>query len=163
MRYILCPNCQREHFESEQFCHTCGTWLQGAETRPTTGPLNGDYVCAEFVEPDVKCGTVALVVLQTGEMLVMPSQQPILLGRLCDTCDSSLNMADFSACSGYELGISRRHAIIQRQNNDYLLVDQQSCNGTLLNGERISPYEMHRLKNGDNITLGQLHLKFYAP
>jgi len=51
-------------------------------------------------------------------------------------------------------GISRRHARLYFQNNQYLLEDLGSSNGTFVNGERIS--DPHVCKNGDIITLGKL-------
>ena len=51
-------------------------------------------------------------------------------------------------------GISRRHARLYFQNNQYLLEDLGSSNGTFVNGERISNPRV--LKNGDIISLGKL-------
>jgi len=47
---------------------------------------------------------------------------------------------------------SRLHAIIQRQDNSYIITDQNSTNGTLVNGVRIqSPTSLHL---GDTISIG---------
>jgi ABC transport system ATP-binding/permease protein len=51
-------------------------------------------------------------------------------------------------------GISRRHARLKFQNNQYLLEDLGSSNGTFVNGERISNPQV--CKNGDIISLGKL-------
>ena len=51
-------------------------------------------------------------------------------------------------------GISRRHARIIFQNNQFLLEDLGSSNGTFVNGERISGPQV--LRNGDLISLGKL-------
>ena len=51
-------------------------------------------------------------------------------------------------------GVSRKHARLTFQNNQYMLEDLGSSNGTFVNGERISkPWS---LKNGDVINLGKL-------
>jgi ABC transport system ATP-binding/permease protein len=51
-------------------------------------------------------------------------------------------------------GVSRKHARLTFQNNQYLLEDLGSSNGTFVNGERISvPWS---LRNGDIISLGKM-------
>ena len=50
--------------------------------------------------------------------------------------------------------VSRRHAMIQVQNNEFYLHDLNSHNGTFLNGERIAPNRPCELKSGDLIEFG---------
>lgn len=47
---------------------------------------------------------------------------------------------------------SRLHARIERQDEDFLLVDLGSANGTFVNGRRI--VEQHTLRDGDKIGIG---------
>jgi len=49
--------------------------------------------------------------------------------------------------------VSRRHAVIRRQNASWVICDLNSANGTYLNGEKLEGCE--RLKEGDRISLGQ--------
>ncbi len=59
--------------------------------------------------------------------------------------------------------VSRKHAKIQKQNGNYVIRDNNSFNGTLLNGQRIStPLPIY---NKDKIQLGQSGpiLEFIAP
>ena len=49
--------------------------------------------------------------------------------------------------------VSRNHAEIICQSGRYLLKDNQSRNGTFLNGHRIDPNRPEELKNGDQIRL----------
>ncbi|MGK4009182.1 ATP-binding protein [Sorangium sp. So ce1036] len=55
--------------------------------------------------------------------------------------------------------LSRSQARIERSEGRYFLVDQQSKNGTFVNGMRIQRKE---LRGGDTITLGELDLLFMA-
>jgi len=57
--------------------------------------------------------------------------------------------------------ISKNHAIIEIRGKHYYLVDLDSKNGTLLNGERILRPEGAQLKHGDDIHVGEARLKFY--
>lgn len=59
--------------------------------------------------------------------------------------------------------VSRRHARIQRQGEQYFLEDLQSNNGTYLNGRELQPGERALLRDGDVIVLGRdaARLRFF--
>ncbi len=48
-------------------------------------------------------------------------------------------------------GVSRNHAMVERRNDEYFLIDNQSTNGVFVNGDRIN---MHRLEDGDKLQIG---------
>jgi len=50
--------------------------------------------------------------------------------------------------------VSREHAFIQKIKDDYFLKDNNSTNGTFLNGSRIPSDKFIRLNSGDKITVG---------
>lgn len=50
--------------------------------------------------------------------------------------------------------ISRRHAMIERENDEYMLRDLDSRNGTFVNGRRLLTGQAHRLVSGDVIEFG---------
>lgn len=52
--------------------------------------------------------------------------------------------------------VSRRHAEIRWTGKVYTVVDLGSINGTWVNGERISPGEVRRLRDKDRIAVGRL-------
>ena len=60
-----------------------------------------------------------------------------------------------------DIRISRKHSVVQRQGNHYVLVDLGSTNGTFLNGNRI--FKPTRLKDGDIIMVGALEYTFCQP
>jgi pSer/pThr/pTyr-binding forkhead associated (FHA) protein len=60
-----------------------------------------------------------------------------------------------------EAKVSRRHARIQFLNNQYLIEDLGSTNGTFINrGPRLLPGTKQPLNNGDEIIVGKTFLKF---
>ncbi|MBK6796344.1 MAG: FHA domain-containing protein [Acidobacteria bacterium] len=60
-----------------------------------------------------------------------------------------------------EAKVSRRHARIQFLNNQYLIEDMGSTNGTFINrGPRLLPGNKQPLNNGDEIIVGKTFLKF---
>lgn len=80
-----------------------------------------------------------------GQTFATPDE-PALLGR----ASAHVPLTDNS--------VSRRHAEIQPDNGQWLLVDLGSANGTYLNGVRVK--EPARLKEGDQIKLGGTLLVF---
>ena len=56
--------------------------------------------------------------------------------------------------------ISRHHAKIVQEGGSYFVVDLESQNGVIVNGER---YDRVQLRKGDNIDLGHVRLRFVAP
>src|SRR5207302_9236922 len=56
-----------------------------------------------------------------------------------------------------DISVSRRHALLRRETFGYVLVDQDSGNGTRLNGRTI---QAARLRNGDEIALGDAIVQF---
>ncbi len=62
-----------------------------------------------------------------------------------------LGRAEESSFRFVESSVSNRHAIIAAEHGDYFLLDQNSTNGTFLNGDRI---QTAKLSTGDVIELG---------
>jgi len=59
----------------------------------------------------------------------------------------------------FDEAASRHHAVVRREDDDYVAVDQNSLNGLYVNGRRV---ERHVLKTGDEITVRNLTLVFIA-
>ena len=53
---------------------------------------------------------------------------------------------------------SRHHAVIQKIKNAYFLKDENSTNGTYLNGTKIPADKYVKLNPGDKITIGNMSL-----
>ena len=53
---------------------------------------------------------------------------------------------------------SRHHCVIQKIRDAYFLKDENSTNGTLLNGRRIPSDKYVRLNPGDKLTIGSSNL-----
>lgn len=56
--------------------------------------------------------------------------------------------------------VSRRHATILNQNGQFMVIDNNSSNGTLVNGVRIPPQTPHPLRPGDELQLGMTRFRF---
>ena len=53
---------------------------------------------------------------------------------------------------------SRHHAVIQKIKDAYFLKDENSTNGTYLNGVKIPPDKYVKLNPGDKVTIGNMSL-----
>ncbi|MCI5519525.1 MAG: FHA domain-containing protein [Treponema sp.] len=53
---------------------------------------------------------------------------------------------------------SRHHALIQKIKNAYFIKDEESTNGTFVNGIRIPAGKYVKLNPGDKITIGNMNL-----
>ncbi len=62
---------------------------------------------------------------------------------------------DLNKYGAGELGVSRRHAQIHVQDSDLFIRDLGSTNGTRLNGALIPTNQLVRLRDGDELELGQ--------
>ncbi|MBI4224132.1 MAG: FHA domain-containing protein [Deltaproteobacteria bacterium] len=58
-------------------------------------------------------------------------------------------------------GVSREHARVIQEGEQYYLIDLESGNGTLLNGLMIRPNEKNLLRNNDRITIENFHVRFF--
>ena len=57
---------------------------------------------------------------------------------------------------------SRRHATIHFENNQYILRDERSANGTFVNGQQIEELAPRVLQDGDHIGVGEHELIFHT-
>jgi len=77
------------------------------------------------------------------------SKETVVIGRM-DGCDVVLA----------DRGVSRRHAEIRREGDEWVVVDLGSLNGTEVNGHRVN---RHRLQPGDRVLVGDTTLEFRKP
>jgi pSer/pThr/pTyr-binding forkhead associated (FHA) protein len=56
--------------------------------------------------------------------------------------------------------VSRSHAYIKKRNGKFYIIDNNSLNGTFLNGEKLPTSVAHRLENNDEIKIGDIKIKF---
>ena len=73
-----------------------------------------------------------------------------MIGRLPECTSSST-----------EQGVSRRHAVIRKDGDGFVLVDLNSRNFTFLNHRQIPPDQPHPLKQSDRITICDVEFVFY--
>jgi serine/threonine protein kinase len=102
---------------------------------------------------------IASLLAENGKSFAL-AEGTVILGRN----GSSLNIRndiDLTSLDTKKIA-SRRHATIQRKDNEFMLHDLDSRNGTFVNGARLSSAQPHKLTSGDVIEFGSggVKLKF---
>jgi pSer/pThr/pTyr-binding forkhead associated (FHA) protein len=96
--------------------------------------------------------------VSTGRQIQLPATPEVHIGRL-DAAHGIFPDLDLTPDGGLESGVSRHHCKIHQRGRTYLAEDVGSANGTFLNGQRLTPYLPHVLKDGDEIQLGNIKLE----
>ncbi|XP_019908599.2 angiogenic factor with G patch and FHA domains 1 isoform X4 [Esox lucius] len=115
-------------------------------------------VVEEVWPPCVRVTVVRSPVLQTGTLFIITADSPATIGR-----EKEMNHAIRIS----EMGISKFHAEVyfDQDQQCYMLVDQGSQNGTVLNGNRIlqpkAKCEPCPLTHGDEVKMGETVLSFH--
>ena len=84
-------------------------------------------------------------------------------GDFYDLKSESMSIGRKSECDIYleDIRVSRSHAtIVYLGNGNYALQDDNSANGTKLNGKFLKPYQPQKLKNGDRIQICDTKLMY---
>ena len=152
---VTCPSCDHENTVGSRFCSSCGTPL-GVENDTTTITFTTDAEATEVPVPEVEVD-LSDVPVGTGVLVVTRGEAAgsrILLDQPTTTAgrhpDSDIFLDDIT--------VSRRHAEIVREADDYRVRDAGSLNGTYVNRERIE--EDAALTHGDVLQIGKYKLHF---
>jgi FHA domain-containing protein len=76
------------------------------------------------------------------------AKDALSIGRL-DSCDIVLS----------DTGVSRKHAEVRREGDEWVVVDLNSTNGTIVNGQAV---RRHRLAEGDRIEVGETTIEYHG-
>jgi len=118
---------------------------------PTPTPVSGRTSLAPSM----------LVVVGAGASLPLPAAPQAIIGR-SDPVSKFYPDIDLNPYGALDQGVGRRHARIFVQGGQVLIEDLDSINGTLVNGQRVLPFQSRALADGDQITLGRMLLRFKA-
>jgi hypothetical protein len=152
--FVYCPECGFQNPEAANYCSKCGALLvkdePGTETTQTftpeeladeDGPL--DELAADGPTLVVRSGGG-----RTGEHFI-PTGDRSTIGRSPD-CDFFLD----------DVTVSRKHALLVRDEDEFRIEDQGSLNGTFVNRRRIDAPT--RLQSGDEVQIGKYRMSFIA-
>ncbi len=108
--------------------------------------------------------TLRLEIEGSPDPVLLNPKAETIFGRR-DPATGSMPDIDLTPFAGYRMGVSRRHAAIRHGDESTLdLWDLGSSNGTFLNGQRLSAHRPYRIRDGDEIRLGQMVVRvFFDP
>ena len=101
-----------------------------------------------------------------GETVLVDRRQGLCLTWEIEGIPHRVERYDFPVTIGRDLAcsmvinaqsVSRRHALLTSENDEFFISDMQSSNGTLLNGKRTEGAV--RVDDGDEITFGRVTVK----
>jgi serine/threonine-protein kinase len=93
----------------------------------------------------------------TGEEIILEKRNELIIGRGHKEIIPDIDLTSYG---GSKAGVSRRHGRLLHQDNQWLVEDLDSTNGTYLNGTRLAPHQPTTVKNGDIIRCGHIELEF---
>ena len=101
----------------------------------------------------------SLVVAASGATIRLPAAAQAVVGR-GDAVSNFYPDVDLNPHGALDNGVGRRHLRLLVQNGQVLIEDMDSTNGTVLNGQRLAPRQPQPLRDGDQIVVGKLVLRF---
>ncbi len=99
--------------------------------------------------------------------LVLPRMQVKLIVDLVSACvigryDPQTNLLpdiDLAPFEAEALGVSRQHLLIKLEGESVVVIDNDSSNGTFLNGKRLKAGASYPVRHADKLVLGALELQ----
>ncbi len=178
-----CPLCSSPVILGEAFCDNCGASLISKD-QPVVGemtpapsydtttsiPIQPNYPPPQPINtpssppngPIVR-NTLApsrLIVIDSGNTIELPRTDQAIVGR-ADPVSRFYPDVDLSPHNALQNGVGRRHARLSVKNGKILVEDMNSTNGTIVNGQRLTPRMAQPLNDSDELRMGTLKLRFY--
>ena len=156
MAYVFCNQCGHRNPPESGFCSSCGGVLDHVDDHTITiakvdplqdAPGPDDDVVVNL--KDLSASSASLVVRngpQAGVALTI-DDDVTRLGRATD-CEISLD----------DITVSRWHAEILRDGDNYRVRDAGSLNGTYVNNKRVDESALHQ---GDELQVGKFRMVFF--
>ena len=156
MATVTCRVCQTGNDPGDEACGHCGTplprWRAAALEPEPTCPQTSSPRAATVTPPDRSPGggdpfaarVSAVLRVPGGRVITLEAGDRLLIGRGRDSPLAAL-------CSD---NISRRHAFVGVRDNGVYVADDNSVNGTYLNGSRLDPNREYSVTGRAVIELG---------
>lgn len=151
---MFCPECGFKNPDGSGFCARCGASLVPGQADDQT------TVSYQPLEDDTETGAIPAVVHEHPTLVIRSGggragesyalrQERVTIGRH-PAADIFLD----------DVTVSRNHAVLQREGDDFVLIDEGSLNGTYVNRKRA---DRSVLADGDEIQIGKYKFTFIMP
>ncbi len=149
MSHTYCPECGFQNPEAANYCARCGARLVRPEESETTMTFTPEEAEEDGLGLPEGIDGPALIVRagggRAGETFPLEHER-ITIGRSPD-CEIFLD----------DVTVSRKHAVITKNGDDFRIEDEGSLNGTFVNKKRVEAAE---LENGDELQIGKYRLTY---
>jgi hypothetical protein len=149
LSHTYCPECGFQNPEAANYCARCGARLVRAEESETTMTFTPEEAEEDGLGLPEGIDGPALIVRagggRAGETFPLEHER-ITIGRSPD-CEIFLD----------DVTVSRKHAVITKNGDDFRIEDEGSLNGTFVNKKRVEAAE---LENGDELQIGKYRLTY---
>ncbi len=147
MTHVHCPECGFQNLEAAKYCEKCGASLIPDETSDQTQSFDADAEATG--ELDAVGERTAIIVRsgggRAGEAFTITGER-LTIGR---SPESDIFLDDVT--------VSRRHAVLTRRPEGFVIEDLGSLNGTFVNRRRV---ERKELADGDEVQVGKYKLTY---
>lgn len=188
---IICERCGTENLNGSRYCDECGAalWLAGKSgglslpgSKSNGSDGNGSKNASAMVSQSAgKANSPVISEQQASAPPIEPGnkvhatlviERGNSAGKKFPLSNQEANIGRWDADGGVfpdvdldsddpEAKVSRRHARISLSDDQYLIEDLGSTNGTFVNrGHRLTPGDRQPLKDGDEIIVGKTFLRF---
>lgn len=159
----ICPICKNENVETASVCGHCGALLDANLTNLVALTENiGGQAGAPVENPEsfidvtlIPESGVGIYVAGVSKPYYLHVYKELIIGRTSEALEATLDLSDLDA---FNMGVSRRHAVLRRTESGFEVVDLSSRNGTWLNAERLIPNKPYPLTSGSQLRIGQMRL-----
>ena len=132
----------------------------GLRSIETPGEISPAQHFLQKVEPSIRAIIDEVCATGSRKAMLVIHRGPAQGSRfLLDSDDTSIGRSPESDVFFDDVTVSRKHARIQRQNDDFAIVDSQSLNGTYVNSVSITQQVLHM---GDELQIGKFHALFFG-
>lgn len=151
MADVICGTCGHHNSLGANFCSSCGSALRDAQIEHPTMSIPSQEIPSPAHPQSSKSPVAEVGVLlvrrgaKAGSRYIL-DEEVTSIGR---HPESDIFLDDIT--------VSRRHADIRRNGNEYVVTDVGSLNGTYLNRHRV---ESSPLLDGDLLQIGKFKLMF---
>lgn len=162
----FCPICKQKNELEATVCTRCGTSLEiepidelgitrTTEVQPRVIERMGELLIDETLIP---IGRIALYLAGTSEPVFLSPEKEFVIGRKVEDDETTQAFLDLAKSGGYQMGLSKQHAMIRRTDHGYEVIDLSSRNGTWLNEEQLMPGRPYPLASGSQLRLARMRL-----
>ena len=165
IKAVFCPVCKNKNDYDAVSCKYCGAVLGHhlRDSYATTKNTDGfEKVSAKIAESNIDDTLIpedgiAVYAAGSPRPIYLRFDKELVFGRKHENTPDEV-LLDLTDMDGYQMGVSRRHAMIRRAETGYEIVDLASTNGSWLNDERLVPNQPYQLASGSQLRFGRMRL-----